>query len=150
MKDLEIFNYACNIDHTEIIKQFLPKIKTEDLTHSHPLVKQELQKRKMKKNNNKTAILITYDVEGFDHSGYCSGNDVEKNEEPEHWKHEELYINDKYDKYDFIKGNLKLTDFDKINYGCTSNGGSGYCSGFYQKYKTRRVKLMEMKNLFDE
>lgn len=71
-------------------------------------------------------------MEGYDHDGYCSGEDARDHENI----HE--FVVKTVDKSDLVDSPRELEWTDD---GCMS-GGSGYCHGFWQSYSFRRILNM--------
>lgn len=108
-------------------------------------------------------IIVKYQIEGYDHDGYCSGNDVLFNDSPDKWINYNLFSdkekirNWKKDctettftldiSNDFTDNvfNKDINVFYDYNNGCTS-GGSGYCSGFEQEWLPLSVTILTPEN----
>jgi hypothetical protein len=102
-------------------------------------------------------ITITYKSTGYDHDGYCSGEEVcSDSEEPEVkiFKKTENNIH----KIPFVafyngvidkekKGRRYLREYAENNSGCTSKTGSGYCKGFYQKVRAIKIEICNENSL---
>jgi hypothetical protein len=129
-------------------------------------------------------LIIQYKVTGYDHGGYCSGEEADKSckvsfntrevkeisdtdsdyEEDDTDSDYEEDDNDsevysdigsednteckwchrKLGKKNVCKCESLIKNIKQHNYvheGCTSRNGSGYCSGFFQKYKAKAVKV---------
>jgi len=108
-------------------------------------------------------IIVKYQIEGYDHDGYCSGADTFGQDTPDNWINYKLFYDKSeivsYKKYDSetyhildIKNdftddifNKDIDIFNDYNDGCTSRG-SGYCNGFYQEWKPITVSILNENN----
>jgi hypothetical protein len=158
----EIFDKACALNDINLVHQFVNKVELSNglliaQTKKHmdiiKILSIEINRRERIKIRNKKILLIKYDVEGFDHFGYCSGVEVSDNEELTKWKHMEIVETSKYDDKDFItdsEGEQILTadyleDFETKEDGCTSQSGSGYCKDMYQEYTPYKIYWIKNK-----
>jgi hypothetical protein len=166
----EIFDNACIKNDKELVEQFMDKV---DITNGFSFVStkvaqnknykdimeiltDEIDRREIQKKRKFKILLVKYNVQGHDHDGYCSGNEIDEKSRPSNWFHTEIIKTDKYNDEDFILNNfcqeqttntkkmLKpeyLSDFNEDRYdryGCTSTG-SGHCKGMWQKYTPSKI-----------
>jgi hypothetical protein len=160
----KIFDEACVLGDIILVKQFMDKVELENgfliaQKKEHDsiikLLANEINRQEKRKQRKFKMLLIKYNVKGFDHSGYCSGNDVtlSDNEEPDEWEHLEITETDEYHDGCFITDSnheqiLKpdyFEDFKTRESGCTSENGSGYCRGMWQEYTPSKIYWIKNK-----
>jgi hypothetical protein len=114
-----------------------------------------LSKKRSQEEDDTRYLLVTYDISGWDHDGYCSGECGGDSGEEDNWQRQFLYTTTKQDirqKYGnlFKDGNEptkeQLEEFDDGIEGCTSSVGSGYCKKMRQKRKCIKLELLEELN----
>jgi hypothetical protein len=158
----EIFDKACALNDINLVHQFLNNVELSNglliaQTKQHmdtiKILSMEIDRRERIKTRNKKKLLVRYNVKGFDHSGYCSGEEVSDSEKPNKWKHMEIVETSEYNDKNFIidsEGEQILTadyleDFETKEDGCTSQSGSGYCKGMYQEYTPYKIYWIKNK-----
>lgn len=109
-----------------------------------------IQRKHVLEERKRRYLLVTYDVKGFDHDGYCSGVDGGDPEDEESWTKQCIHVTSQSELKEYLINGTgrfavskeQMAEFDEDIDGCTS-GGSGYCKGMYQRRKCVRLELLE-------
>jgi len=92
-------------------------------------------------------LLVYCLLDGDDHDGYCSGEEADIHQEEIIKLIETSEFNPQdFDSNDWLKLPM-LHKLDKYHEGCTSESGSGYCSGFYQLQKATKAHKIRIEKL---